>query len=305
MPFYGVLPQLEVDVPANLERIFALYGPGAEDVYRSSLLGREWIEPNGIKDCLVLTLLRQQDRFGMINLATDRHRGHITQSELHLFGLLAPHIRRAVTISDLFEIEKCRTDMLQALIDSMTVSVVIVGDDLVLQYANATAEDMMREATVFALSGNRVVFGNLRAHAAIRYAVALGQRNEVALGTEGIGIPLANVARPSIAHVLPLAGRRGLKLSDGRSAAAIFVTQAGNTIVPFIEAIAALFGLTAAEKRVISLVAKGLTRAEIAQASGVSDGTIKTQLAAIYDKTATSGQRELELLIRDLTPPVK
>ena len=47
-----------------------------------------------------------------------------------------------------------------------------------------------------------------------------------------------------------------------------------------------------------------MTRAEIATASGVSDGTVKSQLTTIYDKTGANGQRELELLIRDLTPPV-
>jgi DNA-binding CsgD family transcriptional regulator len=56
---------------------------------------------------------------------------------------------------------------------------------------------------------------------------------------------------------------------------------------------------------VTAQVASGLTRAEIATATGVSDSTVKSQLTTIYDKTNTKGQRELELLIRELTPPVK
>lgn len=52
-------------------------------------------------------------------------------------------------------------------------------------------------------------------------------------------------------------------------------------------------------------MANGFTRAEIAAASGVTDGTVKSQLTAIYEKTNAKGQRELELLIRDLTPPLK
>ena len=72
----------------------------------------------------------------------------------------------------------------------------------------------------------------------------------------------------------------------------------------YLDAIAALFGLTAAEKRVAGHVADGSTRGEIAASSGVSDGTVKSQLAAIFDKTGTSHQRELQLLIRELSPPV-
>ena len=71
-----------------------------------------------------------------------------------------------------------------------------------------------------------------------------------------------------------------------------------------MEAIAGLFGLTAAEKRVAAHVAGGLSRGEIALADGLSDGTIKTQLSAIFDKTGVTDQRALSDLLRELTPPV-
>ena len=74
--------------------------------------------------------------------------------------------------------------------------------------------------------------------------------------------------------------------------------------LPAMDAIAALFGLTAAEKRVATQVAAGKSRHDIAQASGVSDGTVKSQLAAIFDKTNTCDQRDLALLVRDLSPPL-
>ena len=51
-------------------------------------------------------------------------------------------------------------------------------------------------------------------------------------------------------------------------------------------------------------MAAGKTRAEIALEAGVSDYTVKIQLAAIFDKTGTGDQRQLQMLVRDLTPPV-
>jgi DNA-binding CsgD family transcriptional regulator len=72
-----------------------------------------------------------------------------------------------------------------------------------------------------------------------------------------------------------------------------------------VEAVAALFALTAAEKRVASYVSSGLTRYEIAQAQGVTEGTVKSQLAAIFDKTRTGDQRSLQSLMKELTPPVR
>jgi DNA-binding CsgD family transcriptional regulator len=104
---------------------------------------------------------------------------------------------------------------------------------------------------------------------------------------------------------MPLARREISARISQRAAAAIFIAPAGSSPMPAIEAIAALFGLTAAEKRVAAHVAAGLTRREIATAGGVSDGTVKSQLATIFDKTGTGDQRGLQLLIRELSPPLR
>ena len=91
----------------------------------------------------------------------------------------------------------------------------------------------------------------------------------------------------------------------GEGAAAIFIAEAGMDPLPAIEALAALFGLTPAEKRVATHIAQGRTRAEIAIAQGVSDGTVKSHLDSIFGKTETGNQRDLQNLIRDLTPPLR
>lgn len=37
----------------------------------------------------------------------------------------------------------------------------------------------------------------------------------------------------------------------------------------------------------------------------MSDHTVKTQLGVVYDKTGTRDQRQLQLLMRELTPPIR
>jgi DNA-binding CsgD family transcriptional regulator len=135
--------------------------------------------------------------------------------------------------------------------------------------------------------------------------VSLGVADEVALGSSGIDIPLGATSRPAVAHVLPLERRVMRGPIEGRAAAAVFVAAAGTVVQTAVEAVAALFGLTAAERRVASYVSDGMTRNQIAAAQGVSEGTVKTQLTAIFDKTATGDQRSLQSLIRELSPPVR
>ncbi len=105
--------------------------------------------------------------------------------------------------------------------------------------------------------------------------------------------------------MLPLARRAENARISATAAAAVFIAAPGTNPIPAIAAIAALFGLTAAEKRVASLVAEGKTRGEIAMTHGVSDHTVKAQLSVIYDKTNTRDQRQLQLLMRELTPPIR
>ncbi|WSG99894.1 LuxR C-terminal-related transcriptional regulator [Rhizobium ruizarguesonis] len=55
----------------------------------------------------------------------------------------------------------------------------------------------------------------------------------------------------------------------------------------------------------VGYVSEGMTRSEIANAQGIADGTVKSQLAAIYDKTGAEDQRSLQQLVRELSPPVR
>lgn len=61
------------------------------------------------------------------------------------------------------------------------------------------------------------------------------------------------------------------------------------------------WGLTTAEEDVAAFTIKGFSIAEIAELRGTREGTIKTQLNAIYRKAGVSGRGQLlSLLIEDL-----
>ena len=213
-------------------------------------------------------------------------------------------MRRAVTIGDMFEAERRSGQIFQTIVEALVHPVLIVSEDMQILFANPAAETMLADrATIRSLRG-QLHFSYPQAHGAVTRAVELGMRDEFGLGPAGINVPLARVNVPAVAHVLPLGRRDPAARMAQRAAAAIFIAAAGTAPLPALDAIAALFGLTAAEKRVAGHVAAGFNRTDIAAAAGVSDGTVKTQLAAIFDKTGAHDQRELELLIRELSPAV-
>lgn len=303
VPFYSILPKFELDVPLDFDALCNLYGPDGRDVWYASRTYTEWMQPNRFRTGFNLAVMKRNEFVGALTTITHDDMPVTPASKARL-AQLAPHIRRAVSITDLFEVERRRSRIFQEVIDNLAHPVLIVTGDMRLLYANTAAEVLLRDEAFIRQTEGRLTIAYAQAQASIAHAVELGNRDEVLLGTVGIGVPLVKTDRPSIVHVLPLAQRHHTVMSP-QATAAIFIATPGTNPIPAIEAIAALFGLTAAEKRVAALAAEGMTRNEIATASGVSDHTVKTQLGVVYDKTGTRDQRQLQLLMRELTPPIR
>lgn len=303
MPFFTAIPKMDLDVPLTVDSLYELDGPNTRERWLSSKMAREWAMPNKLDDFIWVPVMKQPGRIGNLVVVTHKERPAITRADLDLVSALSPHVRRAVTIGDLFETERRKGEIFRDIVDTLSHPVLIVAADMQIVFANLAAERLLQTKDMLTSLRGQLNFAFPHAQRAITQAVETGRHDEFALGPTGINIPLANCAMPSVAHVMPLAKRDPSQRVAQRAAAAIFIASAGSAPLPAMDAIAALFGLTAAEKRVAAQVASGKSRHDIAHASGVSDGTVKSQLAAIFDKTNTSDQRDLALLIRDLTPP--
>lgn len=303
VPFLLAAPRLAFDEAYTVDTVYQVLDPGTQERWRNAGVTQSFVIPNGLDDFFWLTLMKQSTRTGSLVILTGRDK-QIGPGDLAWMSAMAPHVRRAVTIGDLFDAERTLSAAFQRLVEALAHAVLIVSADMRVIFANAAATALLDERVVVSLNAGRLALPFAHAERAIARAVLLGERDEVALGTAGINVLLASAEAPAIAHVLPLARRDGDARFSDSAAAAIFISVAGVTPTPAIEAIATLFGLTPAEKRVVGQVADGKSRKEIALSQGVSDGTVKTQLSAIFDKTGMHDRRQLELLIREVTPPV-
>jgi DNA-binding CsgD family transcriptional regulator len=89
----------------------------------------------------------------------------------------------------------------------------------------------------------------------------------------------------------PRAGTRTTHLGDRL----VLISVSGNE--PVLEARLGE-ALTAAERAVIELAARGLSNSEIARTRGRSARSVANQLATIYRKLGVSGRRELSAKLR-------
>ncbi|WP_198370442.1 helix-turn-helix transcriptional regulator [Roseomonas rosulenta] len=264
----------------------------------------EWARPLGYCDGITAVVLQDGSRIGF--LAATRHDsvGLVTEREVALMRLIAPHVRRAVAIGSLLDMRALHAATLAATLDKVATPIGIVDSGGTVLHANAAAHEMFAAQGPARLLDGRLTARAPGATAALRGAIGRATEADGAIGRQGIGVPLGDpLDSPALAHVLPLARgevRRGLV---SEAAAAVFVTDAARRTVPDLAAVAAQFALTPAETRLLALLAGGAALADAAAALGIAGTTAKTHLARIFSKTGTTRQAELVALALQLARP--
>jgi DNA-binding CsgD family transcriptional regulator len=302
MPFFRIIHRCEVGEAMNTQ---ILMDKLEDQNVRNGPFFTEWAEPAGYHDTATGVIMRTENLFGSFNMHTPPSRDLVGPKELAVVELLLPHVRRAVTISDLIDMRSIATAAFATTLDTLAVAVVLVDADCRIRHANAAAQAMMSAGAPILSHHGELCVGSPQATTVLASAIKRAATNEAELGFAGISVPVAGVdGQPAIAHVLPLkSGTLRPDLSLGATAA-VFVTPAQQTALPPAEALAALYDLTPAEGRVLVEIASGKNRAATAESLGIADSTVKTHLARIFEKTRTSEQAELAKLVANLTPPV-
>jgi DNA-binding CsgD family transcriptional regulator/PAS domain-containing protein len=290
----------QIDEPLVLSRHVA------REAWVQSRYYTEWAKPRGVCDSIQTMVLRESRRIGIF--AANRHEtvGPVSDREVAILRLLAPHIRRAVTIGDLMDLKKVEVQALESTLDHLSAGVIVVAEGNRILHANQAARRMFAAGSpVRSLSG-RLAARGAAAGAELAKAIDLARRNESGIGAAGIGVPLAGeLGEPAVAHVLPLArGDLRTRLVP-QATAAVFVTRAEQAPPAKIDAVAATFGLTPAETRVLERLLRGTSLVEAAAALGIAETTAKTHLSRIFAKTGVSRQAELVALVHRLTPPLQ
>ena len=278
-----------------------------QDIISSNRYYREWAMPKGLFDAVAVGLVRDRTMVGNAIFSQHESAGPIDDAQLSGLRLLAPHIRRAVTISNLFDMKTVEAATFAATVEALTVGVVLVDGDSKIVHANAAATAMLEAGAPIVARDGRIAIRSQSATAttSLQSAIAQAAKDEAALGQKGIGIPiLRGSGDPLVIHVLPL--RRGHMRAGliQRAAAALFVASASGPPQMSHVALNQLYDLTPAEIRIFELICEGHTRDAISRLLGVSVATVKSHLLHVFEKTGCRRQVDLVRLAKSLTFPV-
>lgn len=264
----------------------------------------QWARPQGLIDCLGLFSHVDGGRFA--GFACGIHEAQpFHEFQRTGLRLLAPHIRRAISISGLLDMKSVAADTLDAALDALAPPIVLVAGDLTVVHANAAAREMLKNHDPIRNAGERLALPHPQGTAALADAVARCTGGLVALGQRGIGIPTRRRdGSPAIVHVMPLARKAKRPGLEQRAVAAVLVAPATAPPQMPAAALALLYDLTPAETRVLELVAEGKAPADVANHLGISLNTAKTHLKHVFEKTDCNRQADLVRLVGSLALPV-
>jgi DNA-binding CsgD family transcriptional regulator/PAS domain-containing protein len=255
--------------------------PGYVD---SSPYFREILRPMGLVDMMQYCLMQAPDRFAGLGFARNELEGPFTDREIELGGLLLPHIKRAVTISNVLDARTIERARMTEALDALQCGVLLTDERGTILHANRSADEMLRNGNAIRSAGGLL---NAKASAANRElssAIKLAAHDEAQMGKTGLSVRLTDPDElPLFAHVLPMNGSELRTRLQPTSVAAVFIgrPEPGDDGA----ALAVAFGLTRAETQVLTSLLAGRTRAETAAHLGITLATTKTHLINIFAKT--------------------
>jgi PAS domain-containing protein len=123
---------------------------------KESLIYREWAAPQGFRDTLLMTLLKEPSRIAFLGLTRRENQRRYDEQDCELMRLLSPHILRVIAIADLLDHRTLERDRFAEVVDALTTSVLLIDEGGRLLHANPSGEDLLQREVVLRVRAGHV-----------------------------------------------------------------------------------------------------------------------------------------------------
>jgi DNA-binding CsgD family transcriptional regulator len=265
---------------------------------------KEWMSPQGWGDVLSVNLDKTATGRAVFSIARHARDGLVDEEMRQRVRLLVPHVRRAVMIGKLIDLNRQQAAALADTLDGLHAGAFLVDADGRLVHANTSANDMLNDGNVLHANGRLVAF-DAKGDQELHDIFAAARDGDAALGGKGVAVQLtARNGDRFVTHVLPLTTGARRKAGVPYSAvAAVFVQRAGNDTPPSLDALAERYQLTPSELRVLIAIIDIGGVPEVAATLHLSQATVRTHLRHVFEKTGVRRQADLVKLIASQSSP--
>ena len=204
-----------------------------------------------------------------------------------------PHLQRAFQIHERLQALPGREMLAFDVLDGLAVGVAVVDAQSRLLFANRIADGVLSSADGLTVSQGRVRALDARRAGELARAIAEAAGAGSTAGmAAGDMIVIERLSGSKLTLLVAPLGE-GRWRGTGSPAAALVFCETNNTALVPERALAKIYGLTAAEARMLAALATGQRLAEFAAAAHISIGTARIHLKHILSKTGYHRQVDL------------
>ncbi|MGU3541065.1 helix-turn-helix transcriptional regulator [Methylobacterium sp. A54F] len=262
----------------------------------SSRVYREWAAPQGFRHVMLTALIRNQARLAFLGVTRGFAPGRYGARDKECMTLLAPHVRRAITIADLIEHKSLERSRFGDVVDALATAILILDGTGRLAHANPAGKALL-EAGDLLVQRNGVVEALDAASGSLRLTRNAGTQGE----SHAITLRRGGGDTAIVTTLALRSSRRGAIAADPEHVA-VFVQDGASPNI--IETLGRTFGLTGAELRVLLGLVEGATTQDLAARYGIAASTVRTHLKSLFAKTGTNRQKDLVALLFAV-PPIR
>jgi DNA-binding CsgD family transcriptional regulator len=289
----------DIDVPYGIKIA------NFEEKYLETRLCKEFSMPRGWLDSLGVTLMKSADYHATLSFARKAEAGWGTEDEVAFLGELSPHIRRALSISELLEHKAFVSNVFEETFNLLKAPIGIVNGSGAVLFANKALQDMADEGKYLTMQNRSLLLLDQSGMNQLSQALT-----RVTLPVERTEAPIHSFilrgrnGEPCSAHVLPMQAMK-LPMHFGSSSAAVvvLVRRSPKQDTPS-SVLSAAFGFTASELKVLDLMLNGNDTGDIRERLSVSMPTVRSHISSMLSKSGTERQQDLISLARDFQSPL-
>lgn len=258
-----------------------------QDIYCSMMLG---LSADGVETCT-------------LSMNRSHGKGDFDTQEVETARRLHPHWRRAFKLAGRLQSTRMVSADIAAMLDHAGHAMLLVESSGRVRYANALASAMVGPRSGLRIQSDRLSASHPPAARQLEALIGQATRGDGGERRGGTMIVPHGEEGAWLAVSVDPVPDQPLSVFPSERAAIICVTDPQARANVSESRLQQMFGLTPAETRVALALLDGLSPREAAEQLGVRYQTVRNQMQALFQKTMTSRQAELVLLLARVTVP--
>ena len=275
---------------ADIDRPSSIFDYIDEEEFQETRFYREWCAPQGYYDMAGALTARRAQEVGTFSALGAPGKGRFSAGDLEILGLLAPHVRRAVTLADIIQRRPVAVVGFEAVIDLLPTGILLVGEDASLIRANVAAQALLANGNVMRERGGIISLLDPKADRALRKALTDA-------GKEPALVPVTRADGTTLTAAV-------VKRCVGERGSAILLHETKLDLPAHGKHLVATFGFTPREIAVLMPLLEGRNVSDVAESLGVSTATVRTHVNKLLAKSGSERQADLVQKVLRAMPPV-